>query len=70
MTNKWNFFRPSDDEPDESWRDQEPIRVTRDGATYKGEEINLDDPKYGFNNVTPDTLPDEVADDVTGRQNN
>lgn len=70
MSPFWKIFEPPDQEPDYSWKDQEPIRVTKDGATYKGEEIDLDDPKTGFNNVSPDTLPEEVADEATNRQNN
>lgn len=70
MIMRWLFHEPSDDEPDQSWRDKEPIRVTKDGATYQGKEIDLDDPKWGFSNAEPATLPDEVADDVTGRQDN
>ncbi len=64
------WFTPNEPEPDESWRDREPIRIDANGTTYQGKEIDLDDPKWGFTNVQPATLPDEVVDDVTGRQSN
>lgn len=61
---------PDKTPPNEDWRDKEPIRIDGNGTTYKGEPVDLDDPKYGFSNCAPAELPPGADESAPGPDTN